>query len=358
MVDRAKKWRQKSWHATNSVSVVYFSHMEKETGYLKKIEKTEHAESMEQLKHQKIDAQLERDTAEYNDEIQRSLHEEKRKAVLKKELKDPMTFTPHGDTLAREEEYRTDWVKKEPEQKQKKSWWKSLGQMFKKTATIGGAALIANSAMATGQMKTPGDSTLGTHPHEKMISKENHEEIPNQIRKDWNNLVDWVDSIGMKGNEALDHNGLGMALIKRYIREHPGTSLAADKETIGKIQLALQEYKEWSLEEVRAKRRDFGPGVTEKNFMANISKTDFIPGHLTLATKFPIEYLRTFESNTIDYQKVANKVLTSDADDMEGRMTNITKDDKIATGLKEVGFAKREIKKTHPSEEVASANPQ
>ncbi len=128
-----------------------------------------------------------------------------------------------------------------------------------------------------------------------MPDKEKAEpEITNKHREDWNNYVLWLEKIGMKGDPRLDEGGLGNQLLQSYIKDvNPKSSLSVD--IVAPIQKDLSQYREWSLSEVKAGRRALGEGVTEDNFLKDLSIVDGYAGHKTTSYMFPRIYMEVAE---------------------------------------------------------------
>lgn len=120
-------------------------------------------------------------------------------------------------------------------------------------------------------------------------------EITNQHRQDWNDYVLWLDKIGMRGNKELDTNDVSHKLLQKYIDLNPNTSLTPD--IVVPIQKDFSKYRDWSLNEVKAGRRELGTGVTPENFLKDLSIVDGIPGHRTTTYMFPKKYMEEVANN-------------------------------------------------------------
>lgn len=225
-----------------------------------------------------------------------------------------------------------------------KSTFKRAGGL-KKLALWAGMLFGAASATAkdTGPKKPLPDSVKNkTETGIKSI-----EQVNDQLRKDWNKYVDWLESINMKGNPALDKNDLGGAMVDRYKKEHPETSVS--RETIDDIQQEFVKYRQWSLAEIKAGRASFAPGTNEDNFMRALSIVDGIPGQRTTSFKFPSTYLVTFENKGLNTNKIGTEAiqtkLTSEIKNVQGELR--------ATNIKNEGFAKVKDTKTSTGVEIA-----
>ena len=132
---------------------------------------------------------------------------------------------------------------------------------------------------------------------QKITKSENAAEVSAKLRQDWNQYVDWLETLDMKGNPALDKNDLGGAMIDRYKKEHLGTSVS--RETVDDVQSEFAKYREWMLSEIKAGRREFAPGTTEDNFLKRLSVIDNIAGQYTTQHKFPDAYMKTFHNGKL-----------------------------------------------------------
>lgn len=117
--------------------------------------------------------------------------------------------------------------------------------------------------------------------------------IDNNVRKSWNDYVDFLKKKGVAGSPELDKGGLGNAMLDQYIRENPGTYLKP--EMVKDIQADFSNYRNFALSQVKAGKMVFDEGVNEGNFMQELSKLDSYPGSLTTRHKFPFEYMVTID---------------------------------------------------------------
>lgn len=118
--------------------------------------------------------------------------------------------------------------------------------------------------------------------------------ITNAVRQEWNNFVDFLDQRGLKGNPELDKGDLSQRLLSQYIRENPMTPLRP--EMVKDIQGDFANYRGYALNKIRQNKGVLAPGVTEENFMADLSKLDNWPGSFTTKHKFPMEYLQHLDT--------------------------------------------------------------
>lgn len=122
--------------------------------------------------------------------------------------------------------------------------------------------------------------------------EENNPVITNKLRKDWNDYVSFLESKGMKGKPELDKDGLGFKMIDEYRKVNPNTLVS--KETIIPIQKEFQNYRNWSLDQIKQGKAKLAEGVTPENYMRALSIIDGIPGQRTTSFRFPESYLTTF----------------------------------------------------------------
>ena len=118
--------------------------------------------------------------------------------------------------------------------------------------------------------------------------------ISNTIRSEWNSFVDFLDKRGLRGNPQLDTGDLSQKMLNQYIRENPLTPLKP--EMVKDIQADFANYRGYALNKIKQNKGVFAPGVTEENFMSELSKLDSWPGSRTTSHKFPMEYLQYLDS--------------------------------------------------------------
>jgi len=128
--------------------------------------------------------------------------------------------------------------------------------------------------------------------------------IDNKVRNDWNNYVSWLDKKGMKGHPSLDKNGLWNKMIEKYREENPNTVIT--KDIIVPIQKDFDNYRKYSLDQVKSGKLLFDEGVDENNFMKNLSVVDGIAGQRTTSFQYPMDYLKTLDKDD-KVIKVENK---------------------------------------------------
>ncbi len=208
---------------------------------------------------------------------------------------------------------------------------------------FGIAGAMAGAAQAGTAEKNPSDSTDTKGKKEIIKTSENSAEFSDQIRSDWNDYVDWLDQQGLKGNPALDKNDLGGAMIDKYKKLHPSTSIS--RETIDDVQAEFAKLRQYLLSEIKAGRGAFAPGVKEDNFMIELSKVDNIAGQFTTRHKFPEGYMNTVKTTTVDYNTMANKSAKT-TDGLSGKITDVNKGDLKLIKREGTGFVK--IKKDTP----------
>jgi len=122
-------------------------------------------------------------------------------------------------------------------------------------------------------------------------------QVTNQLRKDWNDYVAYLDRKGLKGKPELDKNNFGFKVLEDYRKENPETTIT--KETIPVIQKEFSNYRDYSLSKIKAGKAGFAPGVTEENYMRALSIVDGIPGQRTTSYSFPLEYMKTLENGQV-----------------------------------------------------------
>lgn len=122
-------------------------------------------------------------------------------------------------------------------------------------------------------------------------------QMTNEIRKGWNDYVNFLDKKGLKGKPELDKNGYGFQVLEEYRKENPNTPIT--KEMIPVIQKEFSNYRDWSLKRIKEGKAGFAPGVTEDNYMQSLSIVDGIPGQLTSRVSFPDSYIQTMENGKV-----------------------------------------------------------
>jgi hypothetical protein len=121
--------------------------------------------------------------------------------------------------------------------------------------------------------------------------------VDNTTRKAWNDYVGWLDKRGLKGHPSLDHNELGFKMIDQYRKEHPDTPLT--KDMVIPIQQEFSRYRTYAMNQIKANKGAYAPGVTDDSFMKQLSIVDGIPGQRTTSYSFPEQYLKTFENGKL-----------------------------------------------------------
>lgn len=122
-------------------------------------------------------------------------------------------------------------------------------------------------------------------------------QVTNQTRSDWNNYTKWLQKRGMSGDPKLDTNNLGNNMLKKYIAENPETTLTP--ELVAPIQHDFANLRHFLIDNVKKNKGEFAPGVTEDNFMQELSQVDGYPGSLTSKHSFPSEYMNTFQDGKL-----------------------------------------------------------
>jgi hypothetical protein len=123
-------------------------------------------------------------------------------------------------------------------------------------------------------------------------------------KADWNAYVDYMESIKMRGNEALDKAGLGYNYFDEYIKNNPSTSLTRDK--VFDIQSALLKHKEFIKQQIAKGIAAPPAGKTSEDIMSDLSRADWYPGSKTTKYKFPGETWKAKDKigNIIDTKRV------------------------------------------------------
>lgn len=119
------------------------------------------------------------------------------------------------------------------------------------------------------------------------------EKINDQIRRDWNEYLKWLDGKGMKGKPELDKNNLGYKLFDEYVSTH-NTSLS--REVLPIIVKTMEDYREYVLDQHRKGLVKIEGITTEDQFMRRVmlnkqSKDPIAPGDDLTFTSFPEEFL-------------------------------------------------------------------
>ena len=122
--------------------------------------------------------------------------------------------------------------------------------------------------------------------------EDNKPKITDQLRKDWNAYLDYLDTKKMRGSAALDKGGVWAKMIDEYRTVNPKTTIT--KENIRDIQQELKNYRDWSLKELDAKRIALSEGTTRDNYLKDLSIIDGIAGQRTTSYRFPMKYMTTF----------------------------------------------------------------
>jgi hypothetical protein len=135
------------------------------------------------------------------------------------------------------------------------------------------------------------------------------------VMQQWNGYVDWLESKGMKGSPELDKGDTGLKMMESYKKENPSFKLT--KDDVGVIQQKLQEYRDFSLGNIKQNKlklsyggrevfyKDLNPQEqkdVDENYMGKIKKTsiDKFPGQFTTSTKFSSEFMSRVNSREVE----------------------------------------------------------
>jgi hypothetical protein len=134
------------------------------------------------------------------------------------------------------------------------------------------------------------------------------------LMQQWNQYVDWLDSKGMKGSPELDKGDTGFKMMEAYRKENPSFNLT--KDDVGVIQQNLQQYRDFSLSNIKDNKTKINYGGKElfykdltsqqqkdvdENYMGKIKMTniDKFPGQFTTSTKFSSEFMSKVNSREV-----------------------------------------------------------
>ena len=170
-----------------------------------------------------------------------------------------------------------------------------------------GALATLSSLAAKGQEKSESFANVNHTGMQKSI--EAREAITDQLRRDWNDYIDWLRGKHLAGDSSLDHNNLGRKMIDEYRLEHSTTTVSNDM--VASIQEEFFKYRQWVINkfergEIELIGKMYDPKNKEANiaveqaFMPHLSpKVDSYSGQYTTSHKFAIEYLKSTEKNHV-----------------------------------------------------------
>lgn len=148
------------------------------------------------------------------------------------------------------------------------------------------ASLLNSTAFSQDQKEILKNISTNTtsNPNDNAISN-TYEKITDDIKQDWNNFIDFVESKGLRGSTKLDVGGTELidGLFVEYAKLHPDTKINA--AIIPSIQAALLDYKSQVLKSVAAGHSKLS--VPVEQFMSKLSKVDGRAGSNTTSYKFP-----------------------------------------------------------------------
>lgn len=168
---------------------------------------------------------------------------------------------------------------------------KKSGKGLKKWLAMFGlmGVMASSSAKASTTEKPLPDSTKNkTETGVKSIEK-----INDQIRRDWNEYLKWLDGKKMRGKEELDKNDLGYKLFDEYVATHK-TSL--NRGVLPLIVKTMEEYREYVLDQYHKGLVTINNIKSDDQFMRRVmenknSKDPIYPGDDLTFTYFPEDFL-------------------------------------------------------------------
>lgn len=205
------------------------------------------------------------------------------------QLKQEMLNTPGAmDTIAGPLDEKGNLfvpITKQPEQKITK--WP---RWINKAAAFAGIATMGVLAPKEAEGQQHGSQTFNKSPKIEMAtSAQFHEKVTDAVKQEWPKYVqfyhDRVHALGLEGNPILNSREFDNKILNEYIKDNEGTSLSIP--IIKNIQEEFINYKAWLLDKIKNKIKvnghlqEFAEGVTEENFMVNLSKAEGIAGPLT-----------------------------------------------------------------------------
>lgn len=202
-----------------------------------------------------------------------------------------------------------------------------------------GLGLTATTTAGAGTVeKNPSDSIGKKDRIEKVESKES---VTVRDMGDWNSFLVWMKEIGMQGKTELDKGGLGYKYLDQYIAEHPGTSLSREK--LPKINEYYRELRKWNLNQIKAGKAQFAPGVTEENFMKWVvenDKTDHpeYPGSNFTRQFFPENFVIEYTDGDLNTDKIGAGSMTESG--VMGTMANVENVNQKVAAKKSKGFTR------------------
>jgi hypothetical protein len=151
------------------------------------------------------------------------------------------------------------------------------------------------------------------------------------VMQQWNQYVDWLDSKGMKGSPELDKGDTGFKMMEEYKKQNPSFNLT--KDDVGVIQQKLQEYRNFSLSNIKENKLKLNYGGKEvfykdlnaqqqkdvdENYMGKIKMTniDKFPGQFTTSTKFSSEFMSKVNSREVEGRVGFNPLTLTEAADV------------------------------------------
>lgn len=158
------------------------------------------------------------------------------------------------------------------------------------------------------------------------------------VMQQWNQYVDWLESKGMKGSPELDKGDTGFKMMEQYRKENPSFKLT--KDDVGVIQQKLQEYRDFSLGNIKENKTKINYGGKEvfykdlnpqqqkdvdENYMGKIKKTsiDKFPGQFTTSTKFSSEFMSKVNSREVAGRVGFNPMTPTQAADVTAKAAEV-----------------------------------
>ena len=111
--------------------------------------------------------------------------------------------------------------------------------------------------------------------------------LTNDMKSQWNGLIDYLDKRGYKGSPDLDNRDtrLGERLMNEYKAQNPHFTLTYDQIPV--IQQGLQDYRTEALKKIKSGGATVDGLKDDSEFMAGLSPSDGWLGSKTSSWKYP-----------------------------------------------------------------------
>ncbi len=164
---------------------------------------------------------------------------------------------------------------------------KSKQASMLKKMIVWGSMVLGLSSIAKEATANTGGDKQGTKK-ETVKSVENTQELTDQEKTDWGEYVTYTKDLHLNTDPRMKSRAFAHQVLEDFIKSLNGRPTTLDQEQVLRIQKEFAKMREWTLKKIKNHEKinghyvEFDDGVTENQFMANLSNPDDIAGPQTL----------------------------------------------------------------------------